>query len=380
MNPYLIVTVFYYVLILLNKDSSLDSKLRDATEKKILSLMKITTNFRERDVLIYCYNSYLKSRLLDTTIDINLEKNLLNKFKFPDDNKEVQDMMYQIQDIENHINLRNRYKTLKITINSEKYKSWLTNDNLHLERYFITPLRNYVWNENIVKYDKYNPPLEVSPYIEIFNQMYKRRHYNRRLVWNFEKGTSIIKLKLGGKYYNFLLANPQLFLILLFRRKELLTAEDISKELGIGLSSVARILNSLLNAKLIKRVNGFNNDDPKMKLYINKEFSYNEEYISLVELYKPQSTVIDNDELETVSAIGKVKLVMASIVRNMKLRLNLYDDNLYSIVKDDLLFELDKDTYEEAINKCIKGYYITKTVIDDRVKYSYLEVEETNDE
>ena len=99
-----------------------------------------------------------------------------------------------VEDIKNSITEKELYTQLTVKVTSEKYKGINEKDidrnivNLRLLRYFawdniFTECNNY----------EYILPIEILPYIDIYNKYFKIRYPDRTFKWVFDYGHATIR-------------------------------------------------------------------------------------------------------------------------------------------------------------------------------------------
>jgi hypothetical protein len=329
--------------------------------RMITSLMDMTTYFREKDMFNLMYGKYLEYRLLTLSTYINskneisnieLEKNIISMFKIPEDNKIIQKMYHQIQDIVESKSLCKAYSIMNVKIDSEKYTSvGITPKNINKSIINFIVLRHYTWEISTMRSEKFCVPVRLAVYIDIFNAMYNIKHPNRKLKWNFELGTAIIQIKINGKEYQFLVASPQLFLLDLFNDSEIISAKEMQEKLRISLDTLGNILNSLICARIIIRISGFSNDDPNVQFILNKNFSCPDSKINLAVLLdkKENPEIIKDEEIKEKFAHGREHITGCRIVKIMKVKKSMNYGDLYEETSKELPFKLTDDIFRQGL-------------------------------
>ena len=361
-----------------NGIKSINNKNDDEIFNNILELINLVSNhINEKYMFNLYYEKLYEIRLLSQEFNSEIEKKIITKFKRPDDNKIIQNMLYKLDDIDNSKTDKIIYEKLQVTIKSDKYKGKITIDQLN--RKMINPkvFRYYAWSYSKDEdKDDLIIPFELSPYIDIFNEYYKTKYPYRNLTWNFNLGIGIIKLTLGNKTYQLQLATPQLFLLIQFNDKSQISATDLASYLGISMAKLGPILNSLLMAHILKREENKSPTDPSMLIYLNNDFKYENEKISLVNLMNNdqlQQKKIE-EEINDKFSIGRDTILQAKIIREMKLNKHLLYTQLLEKTKMSLLFDLNENKFNEILELCVKENYIHK---NNDNSYDYLE--ESND-
>lgn len=329
----------------------------------------ISNYFLEKDMFNMYYEKFLEIRLLNNKTDIDIEKKFINKFKRPVDNKIIQNILYKLEDIQNSGLDKIICDKTKISINSEKFKGKI--HNFDHKKMYVNVFRNYAWSYNRDnEIEKMNIPFEVSPYVSVYDIFYKKKYPNRELVWDFNNGTSVIKLTLGGRDYKLHVTIPQLFLLLQFNQEKEITAKDLAANLGISLSKLASLLNVMLKTRIISRESNKAPNDTSCKMFLNENFKYSEENISLINVSINASQQKNTDkEIEDKFSIGRINICKAHVVRTMKVNKKLTYKDIFNNVKITLPFHLENSMLNDVIKSCIEEDYIQK----DNDDYKYLE-------
>lgn len=357
---------------------AISEKYVEATLNNLEELISLITNYvNEKYMFNLYYEKFFEMRLVNFGFNYDIEKKLISKFKRPTDNKIIQNMLYKLSDMENCKEDKNNYEKCQVTIASDKYLGKINVDQLN--RNIINPkvFRFYAWSHNkeVNEQEELAVPFELSPYVDIFNGYYKVKYPYRNLNWNFNQGTGIIKLTLGGKTYQLQLTTPQLFLILQFNVKSEIPAIELSSLMGVSMATLGPILNSLLQAHVLKREENKLPTDPTMLIFLNKDFKYESEKISLVGLMNTNQQKLMDNEINEKFSIGRDTVLQARIVKEIKISKHLSHSELFQKVKIALPFNFDEQKFNEMIDICIKDNYLKK---NDDLTYEY--IEEPNDD
>jgi hypothetical protein len=331
----------------------------------------ISTHVYEKDMFNLYYEKYFEMRATSQNFNETIERKLISKFKKPTDNKIIQNMLYKLEDIQTCKKDKENYSKLKITIKSDKYKDKISVDRLKMTIFTPTIFRFYAWSHTQnTDHDEYTVPFELSPYIDIHTAYYKAAHPYKNLAWDFGLGTGIIKINLGGKIYQLQLTTPQLFLLLQFNHRSEIPATELASLMGISMTKLAPILNSLLISHILKREDNKPANDPSMLIYLNKNFKYDSEKISLINLMnsKQQQKQMDK-EVNDKFCIGREQVLQAKIVKEMKINKHMTHTDLFNISKS-LPFQIDESKFNSIIELCIKDGYMKKN--QDK-SYDYIE-------
>jgi hypothetical protein len=351
----------------------LNTKKNEVIENDIVELVFLVSNyFLEKDLFNMYYEQFMENRLLNTDINLDLEKKLVSKFKQPIDNKVIQNMIYKLEDVDTIKKDLILYERANIRINSDKYKGKIDPSSIENKRVKANIFRDHAWTytreNNTVEI---KPPFELAPYIDIWNGFVMQKYPYKNVKWNFNQGIAVIDLELGGKIYKIKLTTPQLLVIYQFNSQPVLTAMELANNIGISLQKLGMILTSLLKSRLIKRVDPISdNKNPNMKLALNDNFTYESSTISIVSL---MNNTIDrkaiDKEIYDSFLLTREESVRASIVRTIKQNKNMNYVDLFNRVKTSIPFKLEEELFTNVLKSCENEF--VKTNIDS--SYSYLE-------
>lgn len=365
-----------------NKSNELNNKSNKNTEKNTEKTTEnnldeliglVSNHFLEKDLFNMYYEQYFEMRLMNTEINSELEKKLISKFKKPIDNKIIQNMIYKLEDVEAMKNDRILYEKLHISITSEKYKNKIDITKINPTMINTKLFRSYAWSyTRTSEQDQMSIPFELCPYIDIYNKFYECKYPYRDIVWNFNNGVAAINLTLGLKTYKVQLATPQLFLLLQFNEKEVITATELATNMGIPMAKLGIILNSLIRANILKRETGTEKSNPEMKLMLNKNFTYAiDTPISIVKLMdSPQKQKKQEAEIMEKFASGRETILQACIVRTMKQTKHMTYGDLFSRVKVSIPFQIEETKFTEVLKSCENESYVKN---NGDGSYNYIE-------
>ncbi len=324
----------------------------------IKGIIKMGTNFDERDMFNLYYQRFLENRLLSGTVNVSLERELLHEFKTPEDNRIVKTMLHQIEDIERSITDKQTYNTLSVKITSDENKNVNINE-LKREMVNIKTLRHFAWSESKrTEFTAYRVPAALRPYVAIYVSFYKTKYPHRTLTWDFNLGTAIYKLTINNDTYMIKMTLPQLFVLIQFNDKPKLTAIELSERVGLPCSKIGEILNVFLTTQILNRDINVANNDPNMRFFYNRQFSHPNKNFSLVSFAKVRPEEVNDQEVVDKFAIGRHNILLAKVVRLMKQHKTLSHNDLKSKSQDGLLFEFDANMFADVINDAKNQYYI----------------------
>lgn len=357
------------VVYINNKIRELVSKNDTDNVRELEDIITLGINFNERQYFYIYYKKLLENRLLSDT-HLQLEGKLVSIFKKVRDKSEmdckvINEMETKIKDIEASSENREVYMKLKIKIGADSKYKGLNIETFDRSVLHTNVLTFYAWeNSKSLKFRDYTVPIDVEPHIDIFLKYYNRRHPNRELRFNFSLGTAVVKLTLGDKLYHFKVSTPQMFMLLQFNDAERISAKQLSERMGIPIKIVGLLLNSFLEKNVMARDPGPGND-PNMMFYLNDDFSYPSDKIS-IEYYPvlQQLTQEDDQEATEEFATGRDNILKALVVHVVKKDGPVEENAMIDKVKQKLPFEPEQQMVTEAIEKAINEEYIVKKVDD----------------
>jgi len=261
----------------------IDNENNDKKINEINDLLNILSRLNNSNLFKGYYDTMLETRLLNNKSLITIERKMaqtLTSFG----NEFYTRIMNKINDIETKQLLIQKYITIEITI-SQTGSQKDTFDIKKLNRSILKPflMRYGSWaNSNVMKQTTLSVPIEMKPYINSFTSFILKRYPHRQFKWNFDLGTSILKIKLKDIEYLIEMTTPQMFLFLQFNKKESVRVKDIASNMGITLQELGPILNSFLRSRILKRESG--NVSPDSEIFLNNDFTYANASFSIVSL------------------------------------------------------------------------------------------------
>lgn len=391
-NQEFVKTIAYYLhnsIKELKNTNNTDNKTSVTNLSNLINL--ISENFTEREMFNMYYEKLLEMRLISNEYIAEAEFDLINNFSRPKDNKIIQNMIHKIEDIQKSLadeTILHTKINLTVTPESSKKYPGVNLEKLNLKSLLPKVFRNYAWSySRSDENDCLTVPFDVSPHIDVYNQYYKMKYPNRNLEWNFNHGTAVTKVKLGGKYYHLQLNTPQLFLLLQFNSQEKITALDLASRIGLPMSKLGKILTSFLRIKILCRESGKASNDPTMLIFLNKDFSHSSDKISLINIMatsqqqqKPNEQGVATElKVATDQAIttelkveNKFALVKESIIRQLKQLKTSTKQELFDIVKNDVSFNIAEKQFQTCLLSCNSE----KLLSIDSDKLTYVELSE----
>jgi hypothetical protein len=249
--------------------------------KSIKDVIKMGTQFQEREMFILYYMKSLENRLFKVAADLDAEKEAVELFAVNhEDNRNVQRMYDMVTDIEACRNHKKFVEKIEVNISKEtkeKYsKIGIEQVMNNRERITVLPLAYGVWDATLGESNgNLKVPLQLQLGLDVFNAYYLKRYPYRNVTYDFTQGNAVINIIFGGIKYNINVTTPQLFLLYQFNGNKELSATDLAKNTGMTLKELTPVLNSLIKCNLVGREEG-NSNDPNLKFFLNKNFKSNQ--------------------------------------------------------------------------------------------------------
>ena len=354
-------------------------------DNQLKTLLDIISQLKEKALFELYYRLFFEKRIFNGQFDIVSEKSTISSMQHKFGlNEFIQNIKNQISDIEESKSLMEHLRNnVKIKVVSTKAKTNVGSE-CQLEKFnFIAMRPNMLQTIDTITC---KPPPEIEPYLVVFDKYYKLKYQEEREIqMNYNYGTSIVEIEIGGKVYNIKLSTLQLFVFMQFNTHKTLSVIELEQETGIGRANLAPILNSFLRCNLFKRNNGASND-PNNKFSINEDFVSDDLNISLFdvlekvqEIYK-QKEYLEKEKEKLIMdkfAIGQNNILKAKIVNTMKQKKTIPYQELRDIVinSPDLQFKPTLEMVKEMILKTIDEKYI---IINSENICAYIEFVEVD--
>lgn len=234
--------------------------------------------------------------LIDYFIYIHTQKTTSNV------TRQVNELLLKINSFINELlaNYYNNigYKKIKIKQESDKYKS------VNLKQF-----NRSITSFNIFKYSITNPKTlikfnlkqypQIEPYFDIYKSYYKSRYPDREIEFDLFCSTIYIKMNFVETYYIHMALIQYIILDLIYKNDiKGIGLNELSDKTGLELNSdyFEKTINSLINLNIVKHNNGQNIEE--FKLYINNEFEYSHNKISICsDLYDDEFLINNQEEL-----------------------------------------------------------------------------------
>ncbi|AYV78758.1 MAG: cullin family protein [Edafosvirus sp.] len=337
--------------------------------KNTKEIMNLVSNFKDRGIFNIFYRSMLTERLLSQT-DLLLETELVNMMNMKEDGDIVCKMKYQIEDIKESRQYEKQFRNVQVKPKSDKYAT-LDVSTLCRDMCNINTLRTYAWDEK--ESNQYAVPIEVSSYLDIYNGYFRTRFADRKLTYAYEQSTATVEMIFGTDTYQIQMTLPQLFVVLEILRHKVMTAKQLSLNLGIKLSKLENVLNSLLTAQLIARGEG-EDDDPNVGFQIYSKFNLPVKKISLVSFLKTKTNnstettkiVSDKETSMFATMISILKMLKCTTLQQLKEEMILKFPDITESMMDKLLAKAIAGKYISATDESkMGGMYHYKGIEDD---------------
>ena len=355
--------------------------------KGLKDVIRMGTQFHEREMFILYYKKSLAARLLENSnVDTDAEKEALVLFKEnKSDNRNVQKMYDMVKDID-EFRLNKKYIVkleVKVTqATQDKYgAAGLDITKFDKQKANIIPLAFGVWDLSLVDNNgHYVVPLELQYYLDIFNAYYTKRYQHRKLTYDFNNGTANISIVLGGVKYMIEMTTPQLFLMYQFNHTPEINAKDLAKNVGMTLKQLTPVLNSLIKCGLIDRQAG-ERTDPNLKFFVNTKFKSNQKEFSIVSFMNQNKTEEVDKEVQEQFAHKREDIVKCVLVGILKHSKEMTVESLFDACSKKLtIFQVTAQLFKHALTTAIKDEYVVQTVKDNVKYYGYMDKADSDDE
>ena len=364
------------------------------TEKrvaKIVSYIKMGIKMCNTTHFVANYLRLLQNRLLDKSVNYDVENLLIGCFSFKDEPELYNKMTMCVDDMMLSDCVTTALRDCdfgSIKFKSDKYKK--TNPlkfNKNVCNYSL--IRNYAWNDckvgRIERINDINVPAELSFYIDILNSLLKNEdqfcaHFHdkelyldfsdRELIVDYHNSKVVFEATFMTKKYQFVSTMMQAIIFATINNNNNITASQLAIELNVSLKRLSSAISSLAISKLIIS-NGTSGNDVNMKFIINEQFSSTEECIDISHilykiLEKKNSTVDAKNSTVDMANAEKLSKGRAKVLQFLqdgneytlkeiksfatKDKLNLTDAELTEILHK--LVESKSIIYDMSVYKC----------------------------
>ena len=307
----------YMINTLVSDINSSIINLHNMTDKT--EVQKMITNIRDqinigssfvqdKSLFLVMYRMALTDRLLNTTVNCEIEKEFAMSLSFNSDPDIYAKIMMQIKDIHATKKHNQCFQKMTLTTTSEKYRNYdVSKFRRDICNYIV--FKSYAWD--IEPEDQYTMPINLCIYLDVFNAYYKGQYKDRVLTCLNDKSTVLLKMTFGAKEYNIHMTLSQYLVLNLINEKGEISPMEIAKTLGMRLKRLSVILNSIISFKLITRSEG-PRTDPNIPFRINNEFTYHTDKFSIVGLY---NNILNNSlKGESVQSSGPSSAALKAII------------------------------------------------------------------
>ena len=217
---------------------------------------------------------------------------------------------------------------------------------------------------------KFNIPIDLKPYYDIFKVLYAKKYTNKHLKWNHYNSTSVGKISLNNKTYTIQMTIPQMFVLMKFNEKSEWSSLELSENLGITLKVFGPILNSLLTSKILVRDCGDDND-PNLKISYNQNFEFTaSDKISIVQ-YTTNDTSKSTKNVQLLNQIMKVLTDTNDMISEESILATILDNKTDN--------SLTSDDIRTVLNIGVDEKYIEKQIKNDVTMYKCMEISDDED-
>jgi|SaaInlStandDraft_4_1057021.scaffolds.fasta_scaffold05482_4 hypothetical protein len=327
------------------------------SDDKIKSLLKVTNNFKHKEMFELFYRKYMEDRLLDPATNIYVERECLN---LQESTSQIyRKMKYMVEDIEESRKLIRVGRKMEIQVESDKNKGFdVTKMNKNLFNALF--LRFYAWDSLYKKEPvSYTVPSELSPYLDMCKGYYAALFPSRKLTWHFDNSVGCVKATFGKNEYMFRVTLGQMFVLMMFNKKKFITIREIKDTLGIKISQVQKLINSLIKGRLLNREQS-TKDNLDMTISYNDKFKLpagyeDTKYISLIP--NDTQTVTKVKDVEDEYKIGKMNILKAALVRYLKTNKNKLITEVKTNLVSMVLFKYTDALFDTVMARvCLEGF------------------------
>ncbi|CAD8111381.1 unnamed protein product [Paramecium primaurelia] len=352
-----------YTDIIIKSDKGVNEMETDKRLSKIVSLFQL---LYQRDVFFRHYQKFLSNRLLNQQIqNIQLEKQLLQKFK----GETGTNVLTQLSSMINDIEQSNRFASDQQINKNTKFDL-----NVFLLSQGCWPINSI--QDSIIK------PLHIQHVLENYEKLYLEKHNGRILTWCFNMGQGELIYKIQAEKYYLNVNTMQMIAFLIFNQGVSFSIKNILEMTKIDKIDLENSLIPFVCMKIIQRdkqdIEDFSDENEILKL--NMSFNNRAKKIKILPNPKMQPKRIskvkeqNQEELQQMEQINKQRefVVDSQLVRLMKSKKTIKHHELLencqqmiSIFKPDILF------IKKRIENLIEREYIRRDEKDWNI-YHYL--------
>jgi hypothetical protein len=268
------------------------------------------------------------------------------------------------------------YRKITVKQESEKYKSIdLSSYNRENSTFTIFKYSNQTQTSAKSNITKFNLNSQIEPYFDIYKSYYNSRYPDRELEFDPFQSTMIVKMGFGTKPYYIHLALIQYIVLdkLFNSGTNGLGIKEIAEKINIPIKNLQETINSLLHIKLIKRsTNACSVLD--MKLFINYEFYYENNKLSISSSVQQKKKEISNDEDKIEFLNDRNTIVMSNMYDYIKKNKTFTLDTLYNVMsKNKIPFQIELEQVMAGIKVMLEKEDIIETIENEIKTYKYCE-------
>ena len=347
----------------------------------------IIDNLKSNGFLLFEeYFIQLKQRYKQN-ININLlkkDKKLINYFMYIVSQKDsnsvnriVNEILIKIKDylhdLEDSYNNTIAYQQIIIKQESNKYKN-IDLSSFNRKNSSFNIFKYSTMSQKIINKFKLNNKIE--PYFDIYKSYYNSKYNDREVEFDILQSTLIIKMTFLEKNYFIDLAVIQYIVLdIIYNSHDGINILDISNQTDIEIVNLENTINSLLKIKIIKSLEGASLDS--IKFFINKEFTFDKEKISISSLVINENN--KNNENVKEFLHDRIIIVLSNLYDYVKKNKFFVKDVLINDLQYKIPFKIDMNHIDQAVEIAIKKEHIKQIDVPNinnessQIMYQYIE-------
>lgn len=350
-----------YADMLLKKGASKQTAVTDETEMetKLRQLITIFKYVDDKDVFQKFYSRMMAKRLiLSTSVSEDAEKFMVNQLK------EVCGHEYTTK-------LQRMFTDMQTSLDTNtKFRDYLQERSTSLKTDMeCLVLTTGSWPITLAA-TPFNAPEELVQCMKEFSSFFSEQFSGRKLNWVHHLGRADLRLFFTKKRYEVNMTNYQLAIMLLFNHADSFTMEEVEKTTALAGGELLRNVQSLVDAKLLKKTGA------TKKVTSSDEVSLNKVFVSKRNKFKISAGVSNDtpqqaaDTRKSVDEDRKMFL-QAAIVRIMKSRKTLTHNSLIQEVVEQSRsrFNPNIPMIKKCIEHLIEKEYLERTAEKDTYNY-----------
>ncbi|CAD8206715.1 unnamed protein product [Paramecium octaurelia] len=326
------------------------------TDKKLNKIFSLFQLLYSRDKFLQQHKKYLQFRLLNQqTQNINLEKQLLQKFK----GETQTNVLSELQNMVNDIQQSYRFATDQMIHKNQKFD--LT---VYLLSYGYWPIGNIQ--------DQIIAPQEILSSLSLYEKIYLTKNSGRILFWTYNKGQGELNYKIKNDKYYLIVTTFQMITFLLFNKENQLTIQQIQERTKINIVDLENSLIPFICNKVLQRqkedLDEFSDKNEIIKL--NFDFNNKQKKLKLLPNAKMQpkrqlrkAGELTQEEREQEEQLIKQRefVVDSQLVRTMKSKKSVtHSDLIAQCAQIITIFKPDTKFIKKRIENLIDREYIKR--------------------